>query len=512
MLKIKKNLSLYGIHAFLLPVFFVLHNYLQYYGLVSSAVALRTLAETECFVLLFFLLLYALTRNANRSLQMITLGSVFYLFFGVIKDFFHTAPGLHFASKYSFLFPAIIIIIIADIILIYKKKEFSKSNLYQNILLIIFIITDSFVLFFSQDQFFIKRNILVDNNLININKLPPALEKPDVYYLLFDCYPETDFLRDTLQYNNTATDTALEGRGFHVIPHQRSNYNRTAFSMSATMNFEYLRNINSRTPITPKDYNQARLSVNYAAVPEIFEHYGYTVFNLSIFNLNGHPAIYQEKFLTLPQKQMLLYNTLLQRIKLDILWHLLEKESVSKFIHFFSKSVKEAEIAEEFKKRNFNNIIIDSLKKIASVTTTQPKFIYAHFYLPHPPFFYDKNGKENDPDIIMAEKSIINKPLFLSYLQYTNKVMFAEIDKILQSPGKKPVIIIQSDHGYGDFARGGDRLPYFKNYTAYFFPDKNYSMLKDTMTNINTFPVFFNKYFNTTIPMQKDSSYFLPYN
>jgi hypothetical protein len=72
------------------------------------------------------------------------------------------------------------------------------------------------------------------------------------------------------------------------------------------------------------------------------------------------------------------------------------------------------------------------------------------------------------------------------------------------------LIILQSDHGFTDF-EGGPSKPalFFKNYSAFYFPDKNYSSLYDTMSNINTFPVIFNKYFGMNIPLQKDTSVFV---
>ena len=80
----------------------------------------------------------------------------------------------------------------------------------------------------------------------------------------------------------------------------------------------------------------------------------------------------------------------------------------------------------------------------------------------------------------------------------------------LQANSKNAVIIIQSDHGFTDF----DGVPsdpelFFKNYSALYFPDNDYSSIYDTVSNINTFPILFNKYFNTKIPLQKDTTVFL---
>jgi hypothetical protein len=112
----------------------------------------------------------------------------------------------------------------------------------------------------------------------------------------------------------------------------------------------------------------------------------------------------------------------------------------------------------------------------------------------------------------MTPESLKNKSLFLSYLKYTNKIILEITRKIIQDSGDNALIVLQSDHGFRDFA-GGPSLPhlFFKNYSAFYFPDKNYSTLYDTMSNINTFPILLNKYFNTKFPLQPDTAVFLPY-
>ncbi len=132
--------------------------------------------------------------------------------------------------------------------------------------------------------------------------------------------------------------------------------------------------------------------------------------------------------------------------------------------------------------------------------------------MPHPPFFYDEFGNENDLGSVLTDRSFRNRSLFLSYLQYTNQAVLDITSKILQIAGKNSLIILQGDHGFTDFEGGPfDRELFFKNYSAFYFPGKNYSAFYDTLSNINTFPILFNTYFNTRIPMQKDSSIFLSY-
>ncbi len=480
---------------------------MQYYGLISGHIALEVLAETELIFLAFFLLLLIITRHANRSFQLTTLIGFIALFYGVIKDFFKETVHINFLARYVVLLALLVVLLVFLGWRILKKQDFRKTNLFQNLLLILFIVVDAVPLLRLGGPVFMQKNLLVKNDIINPDTLAVPASRPDVYFLVFDSYPGTGFLRDYVQYDNTPFNTELQNRGFHIIAHPKSNYNRTAFSISSTLNFEYLHTIANNKKLEPRQYNQAKLSVEHAIVPRVFVHCGYKLYNLSVFDLANNPAILKETFLTFSEKQVLLYNTLAERVKRDILWHFSNGPS--------EKEIKDNGnlfISRNLAKRDFNNSIIDSLFKLPGLPTATPKFIYAHFYLPHPPFFYDSTGKSRDrtPREILMDME--NKAAVIDYLKYTNKVILHLVDTLLHNQATPPIIIVQSDHGYRDF-RQSEVNPhlYFNNYSAFYFPNNNYSALYDTLSNINTFPLIFNGWFNTHIPLQKDSVVFTPY-
>ncbi len=509
---LKRILEKPGIHPFLLPVFFILHSYMQYYGLVSGHVAMSMLVTIELIFLGCFLVIWLLSRNIYKTALIITTCGIVALFFGVARDFILHTLRLPFFAKYMVLLPAIFVILLIMVVVICRKKDFRKSNFFLNLLFLIFIVTDGLLFARAENVSFLRQNLLVDKNKLNDRPAPATPGAPDVYYLLFDCYPGTAFLQNFMDYDNSALDDSLQNKGFHIIGHPVSNYNRTAFSMAATLNFEYLKGIRNHVHIDAKQYNQATLTIKHAAVPEYFSEQGYDVYNLSIFDIGKQPAILRETFLNLPDKNMLLYNTLFEQIRRDIGWNFAVGWTKFRGNVIDSLAIPAEVMAVNSKKRAYNHTVTDSLAKIPAQKTVRPKFVYAHFYLPHPPFFYDKDGRARDLNLVLAQRSITDRDLFLSYLQYTNKVMLSLTDRILKDSPRPPVIIIQSDHGFRDF-KGGPSAPYlyFKNYSAFYFPDRDYSMLYDTMSNINTFPVLFNKYFNTRIGLQRDTSVFLAY-
>ena len=513
MMRIKKVIEKPWMLIFLLPAFFVLHSYLQYFGLVSVRTALKILGVMIFLFVLVFLGLLAITKTIQRSAHITLWFGFIILFYGVIKNFFKSVPGLYFMSRYAVLIPFLFIVSIFVTIRIIRKQDFSKLDRFLNTLLILFLVTDTIIMAYAGASVFMQSNKMVKNNIVKTDAITVSPERPDTYFLVFDSYPGTTFLEHYLKYDNSPLNVILKKKGFYVAGNPRSNYNRTALSMASTLNFEYLQGVNSQSVIEPRYYNQASLSIEHSAALAIFIHSGYKIFNLSFFDLEQHPSISKENFLVLADDKMLLYNTLIENFRRDLLWHFpWALDANEKDIRSQPQTGIKYVMNTGFRKRNFNNAIIDSLQKIPSQYSNKPKFVYAHFYLPHPPFFYDSNGRELPVNSETVEQTMQCNTCFLSYLEYTNKVMLKTVEAILDGPGKPPVIIIQSDHGYRDFAKsfvGEDQ--YFKNYSAFYFPDRNYTMLYDTISNINTFPVIFNKYFKTNIPLQKDTSTFLPY-
>jgi len=71
-------------------------------------------------------------------------------------------------------------------------------------------------------------------------KLPQNITPPDVYYILVDGYPRSDFISQYFDSDNSEFLKELEQRGFYVAHCSQSNYTDTRFSMASTLNMVYL--------------------------------------------------------------------------------------------------------------------------------------------------------------------------------------------------------------------------------------------------------------------------------
>jgi hypothetical protein len=96
---------------------------------------------------------------------------------------------------------------------------------------------------------------------------------------------------------------------------------------------------------------------------------------------------------------------------------------------------------------------------------------------------------------------------------YTNQVTFVnkqilEIAReLIDKSQVPPIIIIQGDHGTGRF--GQDVRMLILN--AYYLPGHP-EVLYDTISPVNSFRVVLNEYFDQSLPILEDRSYFSGYN
>src|SRR5437868_3701082 len=101
------------------------------------------------------------------------------------------------------------------------------------------------------------------------------------------------------------------------------------------------------------------------------------------------------------------------------------------------------------------------------------------------------------------------KERFVEQTFYTNQRVMKILGEIMKGRTKPYVIILQSDHGFRDFQHASERQKIFQNLSTFYFSDTDYSSLYDSISNVNTFRVIFNKYLNTKYPLLEDSSVYI---
>ncbi len=491
MAKLKIFLQTKPVFLFLLPVFFVLHGYTDNHNFVpvKDALLLTGLYTIYSIVLLF--LFWLLYRDFYKAGLVAFLFMAFHFFFGSIHDGLKNITGQSFITKYTFLLPFTTVFFITVIILVKKRKALiQKTGYFLNTLLLLLLIVDAG---------WLVTKLIGKNNNSSLTTQPAfkacdTCAKPDIYFIVADEYAGNTQLKEIFQFDNFAFENELRNRGFHIVQNSYSNYNYTPFSVASILNMSYL---------NLKDTNRKEADVKYVyevirdnQTLQYLTANGYKFYNHSVFNFNGNPARTEATFL--PDKARLITSqTFLSRMDRDIGFNLITR---------FKSKVALKRITY-FNRQN-NNYSYDLTWSLAEERTKKPKFVYTHLMMPHYPYYYDKDGKEQPYETLMEGKQVDTKA-YTEYLQYANKKLLSLIDHIRTSSAAPPIIIFMGDHGFRHFEKPIERRYYFMNMNALYMPQKNYTAFADSSSTVNHFRKILNTQFNLQMPLHKDSSIYL---
>lgn len=485
-------LQRFPLHTVLLPVYFIFGIYVRFVGLLNTNELLWAFVKVVAATLLLFIILSFICKNKIKAAILTTVTGIFYLFFGDIKNALENISLTSFISSYRFLLPLLLILTIIIFIKVIRGRSNATANLFLNLLFFIYIISDTISLVAKTGKG------EVSNLVFDSQSAPKSM--PDIYFILMDTYPSSGYQREVLGADHNSLDTILKAKGFRVQANPRSNYNSTAFSMSSLFNMSYIDWLKGTTA-KPHHFNKATNTIYNSVVIKWLTQQNYSLINLSVFDLPGHPALEKERFLTATTTGLVFYNTLWQRLKSDLLPSLFPSY-LRQLIDAHQKEQKN--ILEKFKA--YNKVVVDSLYRLPE--TDKPRFVYAHLEMPHFPYFYDSTGKAYADEEVYSGTMITDKNRFRNYIGYTNQVISQLLDQLLLQTGGNAIIIVQSDHGINDVP-GSKRADVFRNYSAFYFPRKDYYLLYDSMSNVNTFRVVFNNYFGQRLPLLKDSCVYI---
>ncbi len=484
-------LKKFSFHFLLLLLFFLLHGYSEYVGLIPfSDLPVFFLSAAACGLALFYILKRWL-RSPVKAGILTTLVFLFYLFYGSIKD--ALSPGaLHLLSRYSILLPAMVIVLLATgFYLKRSKKEFPRLTLFINCLLIIYLLIDIGAIIFTS-----KKTIDVSPAHASYRTCDTCA-RPDIYLIILDEYSGSDQLQQYFQYNNQPFENGLRERGFFVAQHPSSNYSATAVSVASIFSMDYLPAFHRQ--ITVEDYTRAEKLVDRSVVMQFLQSQGYRFLNHSIFNLGGQPGRFTTDLLP-TQLHLITHKTLWNRINSDLAWQIHgDGRTGFKWLkNIFHDDYKDG-----------NQRLLKLTERTGAKMELTPKFIYTHLLMPHWPYLQDSAGKETGISFYtqgMPGKQKENA--YVQYLAYANKQMLRLTDIILRQNQGNAALIIMSDHGYREMTGPKDCRAVNNNFLAVYLPYKNYSLFYEGMSNVNVFRSVFNTLFQQQFTRLPDNCIF----
>ncbi len=145
-----------------------------------------------------------------------------------------------------------------------------------------------------------------------------------------------------------------------------------------------------------------------------------------------------------------------------------------------------------------------------------PKFVFAHFIVPHHPYLFDRSGR------VLVDATLSNqfdfqkmlweqKAKYVDQLVYVNEQVTRVIERIQAESAQPPVIIIYSDHGpnlengMSQQERISVRLA---NFAAYLLPNAPKGLVPSDGSLVNQFRYILNYYFDGQMEILPDRYYF----
>ncbi len=482
------------------PILFALYPILSLYSYnINEMSFTETLLPSAIMIsatsLIWFLLSLLIKNKYNAGL--ITSLFLFFLFtYGRIWDYLYDIFNKNHWQESIFFIIWWLLFLLFSFIINHTKKRIKQATYYLNTVSIILIILPIIMIFFNI-AFTPKEKI--SNQFKNTNVTKKG-EYPDIYYIILDGCGRTDVLKHFYNYDDSNFINFLKKKGFYIADKSIPNYTQTALSLSSSLNMKYLNEIAKK--MGEKSYNRKPLRnmIRYNKVSKILKQFGYKFISfatgIAVTEI-PNADIYLSPSWSFTEFQNILLNT----TPFPFIWGLFSKKT-------------QYDIHRER--------ILYILNNIAKTHNTGgPKFVFAHIIGPHPPFVFGKNGESvnakrkfsfADGGFIMKRESYVTN--------YRNQLIFIfsqiknVVNQLLSNPNKKPIIIIQGDHGPGSILNWRhfnkdiiwERMSMLN---VYYFPDKEkYKYLYKTISPVNSFRIIFNNWFGLNFKLLPDKRYF----
>lgn len=315
---------------------------------------------------------------------------------------------------------------------------------------------------------------------------------PDIYYIILDAYDRADILMKH-GFDNSEFTEFLGARGFFVADRSLSNYTSTEYSLASSLNMSYLESLPN---VTIAHASAMHALISGSQVRSILTSIGYRFIT---FSTPFYPTDITNADVVLSASGGDSY--------LDFLRSQFVPSSIAAIPVAAGLFSTTGETYRDHQQRVM--YMFQQLGTIPSVSG--PKFVFAHFMVPHGPYVFDHYGPITPdepllPGWLSAEQ---NMAAYLEVITYINPLVEQMVDAILENSSSPPIIIIQSDHGSRLSAPDIESCPqdWYSILNAYYVPEDVADALYETISPVNTFRVIFNEYFGAHFDVLEDRQF-----
>ena len=431
------------------------------------------------FGILFSLLLSMGIKENEKTVLVSSLWIFFVLTGFQLLDWFDSFGKLDFVRRRYQLIILTLFFAAATYFIIKTKKPLSGLILWltRTFQILIFLCLIKLGLGVWGD--FSGRSVLRnhDADIHQVSKPVADQKSPNIFYIVVDTYASANVLERDYSFSNENFLSALKALGFYIADKSHSNYSYTGISMASTLNMRYINDLLVKnTPNAPLFSSMFR----NGRVQQYLMQRGYEYIE-RIFHLRYVSFHY---FLEFMQNSVL--SPLAGYIRSEF-----ERWSVQRDL------------------KTLPEIVLRSIK-------SKPSFVYIHMPGGHTPFNFTQKGgrvslfRQLRGDAYRSDA----KDLYVGQIEFYNQQILLLIKGILAAHDKKPIIIIQGDHG-PDSLKGRDGEIVSKEtveertsiLNAYYTPEP-LNELYPNITPVNTFCVLFRHYFQSDCSLRPDKVYY----
>lgn len=479
---------------FVLPAFFLLHSYNQLFGFVPARTVLSYTLLIYGSLAVFYFILLRIKIPADRTTLILFSVAFFVLFFAPLHDAYRAITFNSAISRYWVMLPLCCVLLLLLARKIVRAKNIpSKIFPLLNVVMAGVFISELFITFTKIGEYKKNHNLIYPQSPLTEKYISPNLpdsSKPDIYFLLFDEYTNNKTLKKIWNYDNSQITDWLSKNDFYVPSDTRCNYSFTVYSISSTFNMDYLDKKIGWDGTNDFNVLKAQNSLSNNESFSILKKEDYLIRFIAPFK-NKIEKNGLENFFDFMPDDLIPLQTLPGSISISI-----DRSLELKYSPIYDEDLK--------RKYQFIRATADKIKETADSSSNRaPHFVYGHFLITHEPHVFDSSGK------IMTLNEFLRTDSYKTYtaqVDHANTVIKELVEHIKKRNKPNTIIIIEGDHGFRHFSDSLNNPYCLPNFTAIYFPDKNYSRLYDTMTPVNIFRILFDQYFHQSFPLLKDQS------
>jgi hypothetical protein len=350
---------------------------------------------------------------------------------------------------------------------------------------------------------------------------PTDAPLPDVYYIILDGYARSDYMLESIGYDNSDFIDYLQSKGFYVAEKSHSNHNWTSLSISSSLNMTFAQDLglNLVWGTYPGIFTGR---IRDSIVRQMLTDLGYMTVGVRSGYMNTE-LINAERYLSPDEVDL---EKLKQPLSLNAFEGMLLRSSLG--LVLWDLTIGDVQTWTRMRTSTpydlLRQIILyqfETLPEIAAMP--EPTFAFLHIVAPHSPYLFNRNGEPIEPSdpftfVEPAEVNLESNSAALYRDQaifITGKVQEA-VEAILARSETTPIIILQADHGSGVVPGWQDRSgegmrQRMSIFNAYLLPERCAADLYPEITPVNSFRVVFNCVYGGNIPLLEDRVYNSPW-